>query len=522
MSNIFDNNRTVQQVVVAGAAVSAILTLLAAKYNDRPIGYEHPKGIPYKSGLPLLGNLPLLLNNKERIYDFQLDLLEELDTLTMTLPVAGNPTAVLTIDPQNVNYFLKENFKNYLKGPKFKQSLGELLGNGIFNANGEQWRYQRKTASHIFNVKNFRDDFTDVFVKEMLVMCSQIMDKAAKQRTVIDFHDLMFKFTLDSFVYLGFGVQLNSLLQENKVPFAVSFDHLQRLGALRFIDPFRPLIETATRFIPWKMSTQDHIRVIDKFAADVIAQRRKEIAEGKTDHKDLLSRFMNTDNENGEKLNDVELRDTVLNFIIAGRDTTAQALSWLFYNISLQPRIEQKMLEEIEKNNITDELEKDSPALYEVISNMHYLHAVFYETLRLHPSVPSNQKYALEDDVWPDGTVIKAGYYINWTPYAQGRSTKIWGPNAKEFYPERWIDEEGHLRRENAGKWPVFHAGPRVCLGQNLATLEALVCVAMLLKRYSFDIVADQTVTYDLSLTLPMKYGLKLYVRERSTSSTTV
>lgn len=89
----------------------------------------------------------------------------------------------------------------------------------------------------------------------------------------------------------------------------------------------------------------------------------------------------------------------------------------------------------------------------------------FFETLRLHPAVPENQKYALEDDIWPDGSVIKAGYYVVWSPYAQGRSTKVWGPNAKEFYPERWIDDEGNLCRETAGKWPAFHAGPRVCLG---------------------------------------------------------
>lgn len=84
----------------------------------------------------------------------------------------------------------------------------------------------------------------------------------------------------------------------------------------------------------------------------------------------------------------------------------------------------------------------------------------------MYPSVPANQKYALEDDIWPDGTIIKAGYYVNWSPYAQGRCTKIWGPNAKEFYPERWLDEEGNLRRETAGKWPAFHVGPRICLGK--------------------------------------------------------
>ncbi|KAI8088098.1 cytochrome P450 [Gilbertella persicaria] len=498
------DNRTLQ--------VAAALTL---KYNDRPFFYEHPEGIPYKGGIPAFGNLFDILSNVHRFHDFQIDLFEKSDSLTMTAPAAGNPTAVMTIDPQNIEYVLKGNFKNYLKGPKFKSSLSEILGNGIFNANGEQWRYQRKAASHIFNVKNFRDEFTDVFVKEMRVLNDNLLQPAAQQGTIIDFHDLIFKFTLDSFVYLGFGIQLDSLLNTEKIPFAVSFDHLQRLGALRFASPFAPINEAFTKYItPWKMSTTNHVEVIDTFAETVIRQRRKEVAEG-IEHKDLLSRFMNTTNEKGEKLNDVELRDTILNFIIAGRDTTAQALSWLFYNLALQPRIEKKMMEEI-KDKITEDTESDSPALYEVINTMPYIHAVFYETLRLHPPVPANQKYALEDDIWPDGTIIKAGYYVNWSTYAQARNTKIWGDNAREFYPERWIDEQGSLRRENAGKWPAFHAGPRICLGQNLATLEALVCIIFLLRRYSFKLVPGQEITYDISLTLPMKNGMKMFVEKRN------
>lgn len=124
------------------------------------------------------------------------------------------------------------------------------------------------------------------------------------------------------------------------------------------------------------MSTEQHVNVIDTFAEDVIKKRRVEIANGQENHKDLLARFMNTTNENGEKLNDVELRDTIINFIIAGRDTTAQALSWLFYNLALQPRVEKKILEEIQ-DKITDDVEKDSASLYEVISGLPYLHAVY-------------------------------------------------------------------------------------------------------------------------------------------------
>ncbi|KAI9274183.1 cytochrome P450 [Sporodiniella umbellata] len=504
----------VQQAALVGALASSTVALLAMKYHDRPIFYEHTKDIPFVKGYPLVGNLPNLLKNLPIIHDSQLKLFEDLDVLTAKAPSIGLPKGILTIDPQNVEHVLKTNFANYLKGPEFNHNLVELLGHGIFNANGEQWKYQRKTASHIFNVKNFRDDFTNVFIKEMHVMFDNVLEKASETGNSIDFHGLMFKFTLDSFVYLGFGVQLDSLLKEESVPFAESFDFLQRSCAARFIDPMSRIKEQFINIFQAKEKTIPYnLKVIDTFAQEVIEKRRKEIAAGE-EKKDLLGRFMAASNVTGERLNDKELRDAVLNFIIAGRDTTAQALSWLFYSISLQPRIEKKILQEISQH-ITDDIEKDAAALYEVINNMPYIHAVFYETLRLFPSVPSNQKYALEDDIWPDGTHIKAGDTIFLGSYAQGRSTKVWGEDAKVFKPERWIDEDGRVKRETAGKWPAFHAGPRICLGQNLATLEALVCVIMLLRRYSFTLLPNQEVAYDLSLTLPMRNGMKMFVEKR-------
>jgi cytochrome P450 len=81
------------------------------------------------------------------------------------------------------------------------------------------------------------------------------------------------------------------------------------------------------------------------------------------------------------------------------------------------------------------------------------------EVLRLYPSVPENQKYALNDDIWPDGTVVKKNDYIMWSPWAMGRTAKIWGDDAKQFKPERWISEKGEVLRETPGKWPAFHAG---------------------------------------------------------------
>ncbi|KAI8137496.1 cytochrome P450 [Fennellomyces sp. T-0311] len=485
-----------------GGVTTAVLALLALKYPDRAVFDEHREGIPSQKGWPLIGNLPAIISNKETMHHLFMQGFSDLGVLTTTTSALGIPRSIVTINPKNVERILKDNFENYVKGPQLNDATTDLFGHGIFNANGEQWKYQRKTASVIFNVKNFRDHFTDVFVQEIEYMSENLFNKAAQNGEAVDFHDIMFKFTLDSFVFLGFGVHLHALANPGKVPFAASFDVCQANAFQRFINPLWRVTESLSAVLqPWKKSIPAHLDTVNTFAYEVIEQRRQQIAAGEV-HKDLLSHFMKAKNQHNEPLNSQELRDIILNFIIAGRDTTAQALSWTFYNLCNNPRVEAKLVEEINEY-ITSDIEHNSPAL-------------FYEVLRLHPSVPNNQKYALNDDVWPDGTQIRKGDYVIWCPWAQGRSELVWGPDAKEFKPERWITPDGELKRESQGQWPAFHAGPRVCLGQNLATLEALVAIAFLLKRYKFTLVPGQNVTYQSSLTLPMRYGMKLTVEKRT------
>ncbi|KAI7907522.1 cytochrome P450 [Cokeromyces recurvatus] len=489
-----------------GAGTVATISVLACIYHDRAIFDEKRADIKTQPGWPLVGNLPVLLEYLVRFHDFLLEGFTRLDELTLTLSALGIPRHVGTIDPRNVEHILKS--------PEFHNGMLDLFGNGIFNANGDEWKYQRKTASAIFNVKNFRDQFTDVFIKELCVMVDEIWDIAADNLTVVDFHDVMFKFTLDSFIMLGFGVELNALSSKGKVPFAAAFDEAQKNTFLRFVNPIWPVTERILGLLmPWKENMNDHLAVVDSFARKVIEKRRAQLEAGEV-HKDLLSRFMDARNHKGVPLNNDELRDIVLNFVIAGRDTTAQALSWTFYMLICHPRVERKLLDEINKY-ITDDDLHDSSTLYEKMKSMTYAHAVFYEVLRHYPSVPLNQKYALDDDIWPDGTQIKKGDYILWCPYVQGRSEKVWGPDAKQFRPERWITSTGELRRESQGQWPAFHAGPRVCLGQNLATLEALIAIVFLVKRYKFTLMPDQEITYQVSLTLPMRYGMKVMVERR-------
>ncbi|RKO85708.1 cytochrome P450, partial [Blyttiomyces helicus] len=142
-----------------------------------------------------------------------------------------------------------------------------------------------------------------------------------------------------------------------------------------------------------------------------------------------------------------------------GRDTTAQALSWTFYMLAKNPAVEEKLVEEV-MQTLGDAL---APT-YDQIKTMRYANAVFHETLRLYPSVPKESKQALADDVLPDGTLVDAGMVVVWIPYAMGRSRAIWGAHAHEYKPERWLGEKD--LQPSSYEYPVFNAGPRICLGR--------------------------------------------------------
>lgn len=174
---------------------------------------------------------------------------------------------------------------------------------------------------------------------------------------------------------LGFGEDLGALRSDDKLPFAESFDEAQVRTAMRLMLPFWQAREIVNRVLkPWQTPMSHHIKVVDDYARSIIQKRRAEVEAGVEKH-DLLTRFLGTEDENGDLLNEKQLRDIVLNFIIAGRDTTAQALSWGMYCIMSHPHVEKKLVEEI-MANITDDVENDPAKFYEVVRNMKYVHAV--------------------------------------------------------------------------------------------------------------------------------------------------
>lgn len=191
---------------------------------------------------------------------------------------------------------------------------------------------------------------------------------------------------------------------------------------------------------------------------------------------------------------------------VAGRDTTAQAMSWCLFLIMQHPEVEERILQEVQS------VFGDQPITYDQLFQLTYTEAVLRESLRLYPSVPMDPKCPSEPETLPDGTFVPRGTSVFYNSYAMGRSTNIWGADALEFRPDRWLNAEP----KDPYEYPVFHAGPRECLGKRLAMVEMKTVVASLIKHVKLRLaVPVDAVLPDTAATLGMSSGLRCYVEMR-------
>ncbi|KAG0339756.1 hypothetical protein BG000_001432 [Podila horticola] len=471
--------------------VLSLILLVLYKYRSHALGTRPRRDLKQPRALPLVGHMFTMSTIPgPKLNAFYLKMYDQFGPVwAVSLPGIGR--MIQGDSPEIVEHVLKTNFWAYEKGPILKGVMNDLFGDGIFQSDGPRWRFQRKLASHIFTVKAFKEYVSEVFVNEGNKVI-EYLGKAADQGIIVDFHQLMLHFTLDSFGTVSFGKSFGCLDNiERRVPFAVSFDELTATCSERLVDPAWRIRERLT-------------------SAGAKAQDSKK--------KDLLDWFLEATDDDGHPLPDAMIKDFILNFTIAGRDMTAQALSWMFYLLhrtESDPEVRRRLVQEV------DEVLQGSEPTYETHKQQKYAEAWYKQYvflshaangLRLYPAVPRNIKIAVQDDVWPDGTRIYKGEWFSWSSYVMGRSTVIWGSDAREYKPERWVNTE----KPSQGKFNSFHAGPRVCLGQQFATIEALTVIGMILSKFSIELVyPDQEPAYGTSVTMPMADGLPVRIHRR-------
>lgn len=424
----------------------------------------------------------------------------------------------ITANPDNVEYMLKTRFENYPKGKSFSTILGDLLGRGIFNVDGEQWMFQRKMASLELAKISIRAYAFEIVSTEIHSRLLPLLSSSFSG-TNFDLQEVFRRFSFDNICKLSFGLDPGCLEHSlSSLPisrFAEAFDLASKISAERAMAPF-PLLWKIKRLfnIGSEKILREAIEVINVLAMEVIMQKRKLGISTHNNNKDLLSRFMACTN-----VDDSYLRDIVISFILAGRDTMASALTTFFWLLlaaadDINPD-DHRVIVRI-RNEADKFMEPDQElASYDQLRKMHYLHAAVYESLRLYPPVQFDSKFACKDDYFPDGSFIPKGTRVTYHPYAMGRMANIWGHDFMKFKPERWL-KNGTFCPQCPFKYPVFQAGVRVCLGKELALVEMKMVVLSVLRRFDIELVAPMGApVFEPGLTATVRGGLQVVVRER-------
>ncbi|KAL3684513.1 hypothetical protein R1sor_002535 [Riccia sorocarpa] len=475
---------------------------------------------------PIVGSMFEVTANTHRLHDWLYEYMRKSPTGTVTFTVASNRFVNIG-RPDNVEYILKTNFPNYIKGPTNLKRLKDLLGSGIFAADGDVWKQHRKIASFEFSSHKLRETSTDAY-REHAIHLMLFLETAVDSQKQVDIQDLLLRMTMDSICKIGFGVDQHTLTPElPDFQFAKAFDTLALRSADRVFDVFWKLKKNF--YVGKERQFHTFLPVVNAFTNDVIRLRRAELAKlqamGQTlDRHDLLSRFMTAKDANGDPLSDTVIRDAVLNFLIAGRDTTACTMAWFVYVLCQHPEVAEKCFQEIqevfgeEQADLGQGIERfykfGKLLTFESLGRLHYLHAAISETLRFYGPVARDGKQAVKNDVLPDGTVVKAGDMVIYVPYSMGRMELVWGPDVLEYRPERWL-KDGCYRPESPYKFSAFQAGPRICLGKDTAYLQMMMTSAMFIRWFRFELVPNQSITYNVSLVMSIKNGLKVFVRHK-------
>ncbi|KAJ7220117.1 cytochrome P450 monooxygenase pc-1 [Mycena pura] len=395
--------------------------------------------------------------------------------------------AILTACPKHMQTFLATDFHNYVKGDRFRLNMQSVLGDGVFNSDGEMWSFHRTMTRPYFvrdRVRHF-----EIFDRHSEKMISLIKSRL-REGFPIDFQDLVSRFTMDSATEFLFGTCVDSLSAH--LPYPYYHSSSKRLQAQDFPTAFSEvMLQIALRerlgwvwplFELLEDRTAKPMKTVNAFVDPIISKaverkRRsgKEAGADVGDNDTLLDELLNSTTDH--KL----LRDQTLNILLAGRDTTMHTLTITIYFLAMYPPVAARLRDEIMA--VVGPSERPS---YEHIKDMKYLRAVINETLRLYPPVET-----VKATTWPSPDpnekpiYIPAGMKIWYSVMIMQRRADLWGPDADQFDPDRFLDERVQKYLvQNPWQFLPFNGGPRICLGQQFAYNEMSFVLVRLLQAF--------------------------------------
>ncbi|CAA0831860.1 cytochrome P450- family 86- subfamily C-polypeptide 3 [Striga hermonthica] len=420
-------------------AITCFLVLIAWKNSRSPI-----------LDCPVLGMLPSLLLSVGQIHDACTETFakSERGTFRFRGPPFSGMDMLCTVDPANVHHILTGNFRNFPKGPAFRE-IFDILGNGIFNSDHGPWREQRSLARILLARPAFRRFLAKTSLEKLERGIIPVLEMFSREGRVADLQDLFQRFTFDTTCVLVAGHDPGCLTTDfPDVPFARALDHAEVSVFMRHVVP------------EWVWRLQRRVGVGE--------ERKLREARG--------------------------ILDSVINDFI----------------------VEKRIRDEL-KMKISPAEERGKLRVFgvEEVKDLVYLHSAVCEALRLYPPVPFQHKEPLGPDVLPSGHCVGPGMKVVISLYAMGRMESIWGEDCLEFKPERWISKVGMVRHEPSYKFLAFNAGPRTCLGKEMAFAQVKAVAATLIYNYRIRVAEGHSVEPNCSIILYMKNGFKVRVANR-------
>uniref|UniRef100_A0A0E0J9V1 Cytochrome P450 n=1 Tax=Oryza nivara TaxID=4536 RepID=A0A0E0J9V1_ORYNI len=470
---------------------------------------------------PLVGCLLDFYRNRRRLLAWYTGLLAASPSQTIVVDRLGARRTVVTANPANVEHVLRANFGNYPKGKAFTDVLGDLLGGGIFNADGERWFAQRKLVSHEFSARVMREAVGVALEREARARLLPALDAAAEGGggvVVVDVQELLRQFAFNVICRValgGGGGEVALALPLSRL--AAAFDAAAAISARRGAAPVAAAWKVKRALgVGSERRLREEVKVIRdaimEFVRDSSSRRRREqLLAAARGRDDLVSRMA------AAGYPDEAICDMVVSFIMAGRDTTSSALTWFFWLMTRHRDVEREVLDEVDAC-MGDGGDGGGLAGVDLEGSRRarVLHAALCETMRLYPPVAWDSKHAAEDDVLPDGTRVGRGDRVTYFPYGMGRMEAIWGADAGEFRPGRWLAAAAAGGGVSPFKYPVFQGGPRTCLGKDMAFVQMKFVASAVLRRFELRPVAPEgSPEFVPLLTAHMAGGLKVTVRRR-------
>ncbi len=445
---------------------------------------------PGPAGLPFVGNLFDAWRDPLRLF-MQVSR-DHGDVVGMRF---GPYRYCLVNDPEAIHHVLVGNNRNYTKSRNY-EGLKLILGEGLVTSEGELWRRQRRLAQPAFHREKLAG-FARTMAEETGAMLEEWSGLAPGAHT-LDVHVEMMKLTLKIVARTLFSTVVGAEADAVGGAIAIALRHAEDYA--ESLVPVPPWLPT-----PSNLRFKRAVRTLDELVFRIIDLRRK----SGVDEGDLLAMLMAaTDDEapgSAGGMSDTQLRDEVMTIVMAGHETTANALTWTLYLLSKHPAVERRLHEEVAG------VLGDRPPRMEDLPRLAYTSMVLQESMRLFPPVWAFERQAIEADVIAGYDVPKGGI-VAVCPYALHRHPRYWD-NPEGFDPERFTPERTEARPRYA--YLPFGGGPRQCIGNGFALMEAQIILSMIVQRQRLALIRGFEVALEPVVTLRPRHGMPMTLDPR-------